>query len=352
MGVHGHPWHQVFKIPISIPDHPTPNTQPSYGGIVVDGKLRQAYKLLDPKKACVLVRQQGVQQNPKRNYGLKRRGENSQHGIKCSQLSLFRCSQLRNMAFGSWWIESGFQNRKVMRWICVCVVALAALMLFGHGIAVSVPAGTLYVADDGGRSAVVKSQSQVSGLIVFTATWYPSTDDLRCRQAVTTLAALTAHGIRTVVVDGSPDESVRDLLASTGALVSKQTAKGKKGAALREAAELAAQLDGVEGDTWLCWQEPEKTDMARHWATAMLKDPTALDAQVAVPARVDANFRRTYPIEQYHSETFGNMYLDAVAMEAMEAQDGQLLPPIDWHFGPFAFRARHTSLWTSFDGEM
>lgn len=219
-----------------------------------------------------------------------------------------------------------------------------------------------------------------SKLVVFTATWYPGVDQVRFRQAVHTLTALVAHGLSVVVVDGSPDEKVRDLLRATGAVVQKQTSQGKKGAALREAAQLAAAQEGVNDATWLCWQEPEKTDMARHWAQALLADESpAHRAEVAVPARNEKPFRDTYPIEQFHSETYGNMYLDAVASEALRKErtgvgssssssskvreaDGVttdvdqqtllLLPPIDWHFGPFAFRAAHVQLWTHFDGEM
>eukprot|EP00750_Incisomonas_marina_P033294 INCI9737.1.p1 GENE.INCI9737.1~~INCI9737.1.p1 ORF type:complete len:333 (+),score=58.22 INCI9737.1:133-1131(+) len=205
-----------------------------------------------------------------------------------------------------------------------------------------------------------------SKLVVFTATWYPDVDQVRFRQAVHTLTALVAHGLSVVVVDGSPDEEVRNLLRATGAVVQKQTSQGKKGAALREAAQLAATQEGVTDSTWLCWQEPEKTDMARHWAPALLAEGSqAHRAEVAVPARNEESFRDTYPIEQFHSETYGNMYLDAVASEALQKAAGskggkenvmdvdeQILPPIDWHFGPFAFRAAHLQLWTHFDGEM
>ena len=203
--------------------------------------------------------------------------------------------------------------------------------------------------------------------MVFTATWYSGADDVRCLAATETLRALVAAGLPVVVVDASPAAAVRDLLSATGAIVSEQKAVGKKGAALREAVAIASALPGVVAETWLCWQEPEKTDMVRHWATAL---EAAKDADVLVPRRESARFAATYPIEQVHSETYGNLYLDAAARRHCDA-----LPPLDWHFGrgrlflfcgtppsqptpgsrpgrPFAFRARHSDLWTRFGGPM
>lgn len=214
-----------------------------------------------------------------------------------------------------------------------------------------------------------------SELVVFTATRYPDIDDVRCRQSIETLSNLRSRGITTVVVDSSPQQQIRDLLASTGALVYKQSVAGKKGAALREGADIAAHLPGVTPQTWLCWQEPEKSDMFRHWPNALLRNSQTADADVVVPYRDDQNFQETYdvcvnaqlfpaimlyvvccdgpryPIEQYHSETYGNMYLDAVARDALRASNTEV-PAIDWHFGPFAFRAKHVQLWTKFDGAM
>jgi len=130
--------------------------------------------------------------------------------------------------------------------------------------------------------------------------------------------------------------------------VSVQTAVGKKGAALREAATIARRLPPVSARTWLCWQEPEKVDMARHWVST-LRD--AHSADVLVPAREPTNFAATYPIEQFHSETYGNLYLDACA-KAAQAGTTSKIPPLDWHFGPFAFRAEHLELWAKYNGVM
>lgn len=65
---------------------------------------------------------------------------------------------------------------------------------------------------------------------------------------------------------------------------------------------------------------------------------------VCVPRREDSLFRRSYPVEQYHSEQFANLYLDALG-----AAVG--LPALDWTFGPVAFRASAATHWLQCDGE-
>ena len=133
-------------------------------------------------------------------------------------------------------------------------------------------------------------------IVVFTCTFFKSVDDVRCGCCLTFLRLARENGLWVVVVDASPDSSgVREAFAEAGGdrvVVAKQTAKGKKGAALREAASLAAGLDGVDpATTWLCWQEPEKADMARHWSS-LLPSGTAVD--VVVPARDTRLFKVRY----------------------------------------------------------
>mmetsp|Transcript_15134 Transcript_15134/g.45194 ORF Transcript_15134/g.45194 Transcript_15134/m.45194 type:complete len:265 (+) Transcript_15134:130-924(+) len=182
--------------------------------------------------------------------------------------------------------------------------------------------------------------------VVFTCTFYASTDDVRYRCCIEFLELAKAKGVATVVVDASPQEAIRDAMRAAGATkVVKQTAKGRKGAALREALSLAADL-APSDSCWLCWQEPEKVDMARHWK-GVAADAMALD--VVVPAREPKLFEATYPIEQFHSESFANAYVNLAARDA-----GVSLAPFgfDWHFGPFALRARHKGLWLENDGEL
>ena len=85
-------------------------------------------------------------------------------------------------------------------------------------------------------------------------------------------------------------------------MVLQQDSKGGKGAALREALSLALSLVRDKTDNgahYLCWQEPEKTDMVRLWRDAIdhaLKDPAGPSCSklpIVVPARSDASFRES-----------------------------------------------------------
>ena len=85
---------------------------------------------------------------------------------------------------------------------------------------------------------------------------------------------------------------------------------------------------------------------------------------VVVPRRTHQSFQSSYPIEQFYSESYGNLYLDAVMKDAIQAAGGDAtlkLPwtdnvtlrgtsILDWHFGPFAFRAKHLDFWSKYTG--
>ena len=66
-------------------------------------------------------------------------------------------------------------------------------------------------------------------------------------------------------------------------------------------------MDGVSGDTFPCWQEPEKVEMVGLWKE-MFNSKVVLTssprAEIVVPSRDDKSFKESYPIEQYHSETY------------------------------------------------
>lgn len=188
-----------------------------------------------------------------------------------------------------------------------------------------------------------------SDLVVFTCTFYKSLDDVRFLVCLEFLANAKRCGVRVVVVDASPDEAVRGAMRAAGAhAVTLQTAKGRKGAALREALAIARALAADDGRAWLCWQEPEKADMARLWARVIDGAPTL---EVVVPARERLLFAATYPAEQFHSESFANAYLDLAAQKYGGTCVG-FGDTLDWHFGPFALRAEHADRWLANEGEL
>ena len=182
--------------------------------------------------------------------------------------------------------------------------------------------------------------------VIFTCTFYTSEADVRLACCLKFLGQCRAHELDVVVVDASPSEAIRAKMkeAHPAAEVVKQTAQGRKGAALREALGLAAAR--AAGDAaWLCWQEPEKDAMVPLWAACLgAASGRALD--VVVPRRRADLFRDTYPVEQYHSESFANALLTAAAGDAGFDAD------LDWHFGPFGLKKRHAHLWLANDGEL
>lgn len=192
-------------------------------------------------------------------------------------------------------------------------------------------------------------------------TFYTDTKDIRFQLAVQTLQACLRHKLEAIVVDASPSDEIRTALlegawSTTFAgdddetnhdhqiRIHQQTYQGKKGAALREGIGLAVQqLAGGAVKGIICFQEPEKVDMVREWRTlAKLLYNDDDDQQVAdicVPRRSQQSFQSSYPIEQYHSETFANMYLDALAKQVG-------FPSVDWTIGPMAFCTNMAKHWT------
>jgi hypothetical protein len=214
----------------------------------------------------------------------------------------------------------------------------------------------------------IKNLVKAKNLVVFTCTYYASTEDLRLHQCIETLNNPTygSTTVATVVVDGSPRE-IHEYLkkACIHAIICKEEGlrygKGK-GGALREAADIAGSLPGVEDDTWLCWQEAEKSDMMRCWQTEVICEENnailSINDTVICPKRNDACFKRSYPIEQYHSESYGNYYMNCVMKGSLQAvnhakneKDPMIrCEEIDWHFGPLAFRKKLLPLWLKYEG--
>ena len=211
-------------------------------------------------------------------------------------------------------------------------------------------------------------------MVIFTCTFYKNLSDLRLQQCLKTIEH-PAHGataLPIVIVDGSPDEIHEYIKSRVGSIAIVRKEEGSfgkgKGGALREAAYVASNLPGVTDSTWLCWQEAEKSDMMRCWHTEIypclqLKNQASSpnnpsnsmivknDDVVICPTREDNSFQKTYPIEQYHSETFGNYYLNCVMKEAYKKEEYQsVYNDIDWHFGPFAFRRKVLHLWMKYKG--
>jgi hypothetical protein len=193
-------------------------------------------------------------------------------------------------------------------------------------------------------------------LIVVAPTFYSSVEESRfilgldaCRQAA-------RYGIRLILVDGSPLEEIRTALQNAGknrqgksfVRVIPQVVPGKKGVALREAIRAALEeFDSAGlacGHGVIAFQELEKVDMFRNW-NSVVNHMAETGAEVVCPRREDSLFKSTYPIEQYYSETFGNLYLDSLGSKIG-------FPSIDWTVGPIALRCTLSKYWLDFDGQI
>lgn len=198
---------------------------------------------------------------------------------------------------------------------------------------------------------------------VVTTTFYPDITDIRFHIALELCKLAKLHKIHLVIVDDSPEhDAVRDQFQQAGSLdyvkvypQDKDQFAGKGGAlrqAIREATHLIRSKVRVKGNALehaaICFIEPEKVDMMNHMhsiARPILDGVT----DVVVPTRSDELFKRTYPIEQYHSESFGNLHFDLLAKEftGFQREGAQKL---DWLFGPFAFKASLARGWLDYQG--
>jgi len=88
--------------------------------------------------------------------------------------------------------------------------------------------------------------------------------------------------------------------------------------------------------------------MNRCWLDDVLAQCESSD-DVMCPAREDGCFRNSYPIEQYHSESYGNYYLNCIMKGELEGSKHSCAN-VDWHFGPFAFRRSLVDLWMEYKG--
>ena len=197
-------------------------------------------------------------------------------------------------------------------------------------------------------------------LIVVAPTFFKDKSDIRYALALESCRTAAEHAVNVLLIDASPSQDIRDELEEAGrgfVRVVPQASKGKKGAALREGIKLAVedfQRDDSNSDndnsdkstrrSIIGFQEFEKTDWIRHWKSIAIHASES-GSDIVVPRRRDEDFRATYPIEQYHSERFANLFLDSLG-----TQIG--LGSIDWTNGPVALDVSMADQWIACDGEI
>lgn len=191
--------------------------------------------------------------------------------------------------------------------------------------------------------------------VVVSVTYYPNTSDIRLPLALELCRQAVAKNILTVIVDDSPDHTaVRTALEQAGKGHVKVYQQDSaiyqgKGGALRQAIYVAKELVEINKvvnkcDAIICFTEPEKADIMNHMHL-IVKPILDGNADIVVPKRDDELFRSTYPIEQYHSESFANLHFNSLARQYKGFQTD-----IDWLFGPFAFRISLADIWLDYKG--
>lgn len=197
-----------------------------------------------------------------------------------------------------------------------------------------------------------------------TTTYYPDTNDIRLICALDLRRLAAQHKFHIFIVDDSPDEVVRRRLrgddASLGEYVhvipQDRAQYSGKGGALRQAIRIATQWfrdKNIDPDkSAIVFTEPEKTNVIEHVYEIVFPLLTG-NTDVVVPARNDDLFRETYPIEQYHSESYGNLYFNLLANQCGEFEWATAEGPtikLDWLFGPFAFKVYLANFWLRYEG--
>lgn len=189
-----------------------------------------------------------------------------------------------------------------------------------------------------------------AAIIVVAPTSYATKEDVRYKLAKECCREAAKTGIHLLLVDASPLDDIGRELTECGkigaqefVLVLKQASKGRKGAALREGIAFASELLKDSGG-FVAFQEPEKVDMIMHWKKIvdfMIQEK----ADICNPTRSLDHFIHTYPIEQWHSEQFANLYLDSLAKSVG-------FPSVDWTMGPIVLKATFANHWLKYEGEL
>ena len=181
-------------------------------------------------------------------------------------------------------------------------------------------------------------------IVIATVTFYTDADELRRQLALELVRGCTEAKLPIVIADDSPSPTVAADFEREGATVVKQGGSkhgGGKGGGIRAALDYAVNAFGSDGA--VLYTEPEKVGLvpfARQICARLLDK----SADVVVPRRTHEAFSRSYPAEQFHSESFAAIYLDTAAREA-----GLNLPTgLDWFFGPFATQRSLIGHWLAF----
>lgn len=192
----------------------------------------------------------------------------------------------------------------------------------------------------------------MSRTYVVSVTYYTDASDIRFGLAKELCRLATEKQVHLIIVDDSPPEIQALLWQEQSEYVemfcqNKDNFQGK-GGALRQAIQLARTKLDAQGlkQCAICFTEPEKVDLMNH-VNEIVQPLLKGEADVVVPSRNKDLFQQTYPIEQYHSESFANLHFDSLA----KRHDGFKGVNVDWLFGPFALNASLACHWLEYHGK-
>ncbi|KAL3794659.1 hypothetical protein HJC23_010087 [Cyclotella cryptica] len=201
----------------------------------------------------------------------------------------------------------------------------------------------------------------LSQICVVSVTYYTDASDIRFTLAQQLCRLAHQKQINLIVVDDSPIHIREKIFQEQGGCVqilAQDNGRYQgKGGALRQAID-HARIWFQEHQKLnlnrcvICFTEPEKVDLLNHIQN-IVTPIISLDqsADVVVPLRNRALFQETYPVEQYHSESFANLHFDSLAKRHVGFQTTEIMERgLDWLFGPFAFNARLACHWLEYTG--
>lgn len=178
----------------------------------------------------------------------------------------------------------------------------------------------------------------MSNIVITTTTFYAKKDyELRLQLALATIKQAKLHNFPIVVLDASTDPYVSRMLKKEGAKVISRK-NSDFGDGVRMAIEKAAELVDKKGV--VIWQEPEKSDFVRFCEKAASIIFSG-KANIVIPERT-AKSLATYPIEQTHSERFGNFCVQSITGKKY----------YDYYFGPKVYQVDMTKFVSSYKGRL
>lgn len=141
----------------------------------------------------------------------------------------------------------------------------------------------------------------MTNVAIATATWYPSIDDVRFKQALQMVKMSRDCGYSLIsLVDGSPNPEIREAFSKAGAIVEREEPNSTMGMARRQTIRKALEL--LENKGVVVWLEPEKWPLVPFFER--ITAPVLFDqADFVQPARVSL---RSYPLVQQVAERIAN----------------------------------------------